>query len=88
MRTGPDELESAIDRLYQQPADAFTGARNALAAEWKAKGDKDASARIKALGKPTAVAWAVNSSGASSQGAGELTGGLSARAARTGRAAA
>ncbi len=60
MRTGPDELESAIDRLYQQPADAFTGARNALAAEWKAKGDKDASARIKALGKPTAVAWAVN----------------------------
>jgi hypothetical protein len=60
MRTGPDDLEEAIDRLYQQSADTFTGARNALAAEWKAKGDKDSAARIKALGKPTAVAWAVN----------------------------
>jgi hypothetical protein len=60
MRTGPEDLEQAIDRLYQLPADAFTGARNTLAAEWKAKGDKDAAARIKALGKPTAVAWAVN----------------------------
>ncbi len=60
MRTGPADLEEAIDRLYQLPADAFTGARNALAASWKAKGDKDAAARIKALGRPTAVAWAAN----------------------------
>jgi hypothetical protein len=60
MRTGPADLEEAIDRLYQLPADAFTGARNTLAASWKAKGDKDAAARIKALGRPTAVAWAVN----------------------------
>jgi len=60
MRAGPDELEAAIDRLYQLPVAEFTDARNALAAELKAKGDKDAAARVKGLGKPTAVAWAVN----------------------------
>jgi hypothetical protein len=60
MRAGPDELEAAIDRLYQLPVAEFTDARNALAAELKTKGDKDAAARVKGLGKPTAVAWAVN----------------------------
>jgi len=60
MRAGPDELEAAIDRLYQLPVAEFTDARNALAAELKAKGDKDAANRVKGLGKPTAVAWAVN----------------------------
>jgi hypothetical protein len=60
MRAGPDELEAAIDRLYQLPVAEFTDARNALAAELKASGDKDAAARVKGLGKPTAVAWAAN----------------------------
>jgi len=60
MRAGPDELEAAIDRLYQLPVAEFTDARNALAAELKARGDKDAANRVKGLGKPTAVAWAVN----------------------------
>jgi hypothetical protein len=60
MRAGPDELEAAIDRLYQLPVAEFTDARNALAVELKAKGDKDAANHVKGLGKPTAVAWAVN----------------------------
>ena len=60
MRAGPDELEAAIDRLYQLPVAEFTDARNALAMELKTKGDKDAANRVKGLGKPSAVAWAVN----------------------------
>jgi hypothetical protein len=54
------ELEAAIDRLYQVPLAEFTQARNALAAESKAAGDKDGAARVKELTKPSAVAWAVN----------------------------
>jgi len=54
------ELEAAIDRLYQGPIAEFTQARNALAAECKAAGDKDGAARVKELTKPSAVAWAVN----------------------------
>jgi hypothetical protein len=54
------ELEAAIDRLYQGPIAEFTQARNELAAECKAAGDKDGAARVKELAKPSAVAWAVN----------------------------
>lgn len=56
----PEEIEAAIDRLYQLPLGEFTQARNALAAACKAAGDAEGAARVKALAKPTAVAWAVN----------------------------
>jgi hypothetical protein len=49
-------LDSEIDRLYQLPLSEFTAARNALAKTLKG-GD---AARVKALGKPTIVPWAVN----------------------------
>lgn len=49
-----------IDRLYQLPLGEFIGARNALAAERKQAGDKDGAAAVKALGKPSVGAWAVN----------------------------
>lgn len=49
-------LESNIDDLYQQPLGEFTAARNALA---KTLSGAEA-ARVRALGKPTVVAWAVN----------------------------
>jgi len=49
-----------VDALYQIPLVEFTAARNALAAERKALGDKEGAARVKALAKPSAVAWAVN----------------------------
>lgn len=54
------DLEAAIDRLYQAPLDAFTAARNALAAERRKAGDREAADRIKALPKPGLTAWAVN----------------------------
>jgi hypothetical protein len=49
-------LDSDIDGLYAQPLDQFTAARNALA---KSRSGDD-RARVKALEKPTVVAWAVN----------------------------
>ena len=49
-------VDSKIDELYQQPLTAFTSARNALA---KTLSGADA-ARVRALAKPTVVAWAVN----------------------------
>ena len=46
----------AIDELYQQPLSDFTRARNALA---KTLSGAEAQ-RVRALAKPTVVAWAVN----------------------------
>jgi hypothetical protein len=53
-------VEELIDRLYSLDPDEFTEARNAAAKELRANGDRAASDRVKALKKPTAVAWAVN----------------------------
>jgi hypothetical protein len=39
---------------------AFTEARNSLAAARRAAGDTDGASRVKALVKPSVVAWAVN----------------------------
>ena len=60
MAEPPDDLEAAIDRLYQLPVAAFTEARNTLAAARRAAGDTDGASRVKALVKPSVVAWAVN----------------------------
>lgn len=54
------DVESAIDRLYQLPLERFTAERNALAAELRKAGDRAAADRVKALGKPSVTAWAVN----------------------------
>jgi hypothetical protein len=53
-------LESEIDALYQAPLDAFTAARNALAATLRAAKRRDEAEQVKALAKPGATAWAVN----------------------------
>jgi hypothetical protein len=50
------KIESGIDELYQQPLEAFTSARNALA---KTLSAADA-AHVRKLVKPTVVPWAVN----------------------------
>jgi hypothetical protein len=60
MTAETDELEAAIDRLYTLTPAEFTAARNALAGERKSAGDRAGSARVKALVKPTLVAWVVN----------------------------
>jgi hypothetical protein len=53
-------VEDLIDRLYALDPDEFTEKRNAAAKQLRAAGDREGSDRIKALKKPTAVAWAVN----------------------------
>lgn len=48
------------DELFDLPPDEFVAARDALAKRLKAEGDKEASASVKALRRPTVAAWAVN----------------------------
>ena len=48
------------DELFQLPLSEFTAARNALAADLKARGHTDEAARIKALTRPPISAWVVN----------------------------
>ncbi|MEV4299735.1 hypothetical protein [Microbispora rosea] len=54
------DVDEAADRLYGMVPEEFTSARDALAKEVKAAGDAALAKRIKALRKPTVVAWAVN----------------------------
>jgi hypothetical protein len=49
-----------IGALYQGPLTEFIDARNRLAARLRQAGDADESARVKALPKPSAPAWALN----------------------------
>ncbi len=51
------ELVAVADRLYAVPAEAFTEQRNQAAKE---AGDKELTAAIKKLKKPSVAAWAVN----------------------------
>jgi hypothetical protein len=51
---------SEIDELFQLPLDAFTAARNALAARLKKAGRLEEAERVRTLGKPPVSAWAVN----------------------------
>jgi len=54
--TQTDAMDSAIDRLYQLPLEAFTKARNELAKTLKG----DEKSAVTALVKPTAPVWAIN----------------------------
>lgn len=54
-----ERLLAEADELYALPAAAFTPARDRRAAELKAE-DRELSAAVKALRKPTVAAWAVN----------------------------
>jgi hypothetical protein len=55
-----DDIERAIDELYEQDPDAFTERRDALAKRLKAEGEAEGAARVRALRKPVRSAWAVN----------------------------
>jgi hypothetical protein len=46
--------------LYGLDREAFIGARDALAKELRAGGDREGAAAVKKLAKPTRAAWAVN----------------------------
>ena len=54
------KIDAEIDTLFQLPLAEFTQARNALASRLKKDGRADDAARVKALAKATATAWAVN----------------------------
>ncbi len=58
--TGPSLLQQAVDELYSHPMSEFTGRRKALAAAAKKAGDREISAQIAALRKPTVAADTVN----------------------------
>jgi hypothetical protein len=54
------DLERELDALYALPLSDFTKARNDLASRLKRAHQGDAAATVRALKKPTAVAWAAN----------------------------
>ncbi len=56
----PPDLESAAAALFAGPREAFIAARNGLAKQAKAAGDAGLAARITALAKPSATAWAID----------------------------
>lgn len=60
MPTAPDDVEAALERLFQAPLDDFVAERNALAASLKKAGRQEDAALLKALKKPAASAWAIN----------------------------
>jgi hypothetical protein len=54
------DVEGEARGLYALMPEEFVAARDALAAQARADGDRDAAARIKALRRPTVVAWLAN----------------------------
>jgi hypothetical protein len=54
------DVTGRITRLYQDDPREFVAHRNALARDLAKAGQKDLSARIKALARPSASAWVVN----------------------------
>jgi hypothetical protein len=55
-----DGVDAEIDRLYGEPLDRFTAERNDAAKRLARDGDADGAARVKALEKPSLVAWTIN----------------------------
>ncbi len=60
MAKNKNALEGDVDALFRLALADFTSARNALAAQLKKNGRGDEAAEVKALGKPSVSAWAVN----------------------------
>lgn len=52
--------DDAVTSLYQAPFADFVAERKRLSTELKARGDKDAAARLAKLPRPPVSAWAVN----------------------------
>lgn len=54
------DLDAELDALYDLPLEAFTKARNDLAARLRKAHQAEAAAEVRGLKKPSAVAWAAN----------------------------
>ena len=55
------DLQGVTDELYGAPPEQFTARRDALARQAAAEGDKALASSVRALRRPTAAAWVVNS---------------------------
>jgi hypothetical protein len=53
-------LAQAAEELYAMPPAGFTAARDELARQARAAGERDAAAQIRKLARPTVSAWLVN----------------------------
>jgi hypothetical protein len=60
MDTSGSTHDAEIDRLYASAPDEFTAARDELAGRLRADGDREATAEVKRLRKPSLSAWALN----------------------------
>lgn len=54
------DLADVVDELYALDPDQFTATRNARAKQAASEGDRELADRVRALPKPSAAAWAVN----------------------------
>lgn len=54
------DLERELDALYDLPLETFTKARNDLVGRLRKAHQSEAAAEVRALKKPTVVAWAAN----------------------------
>jgi hypothetical protein len=54
------DLDAELDALYDLPLEAFTKARNDLAARLRKAHQSEAAAEVRGLKKPSTVAWAAN----------------------------
>ena len=53
-------VDEIADELYRLPLSEFTSSRDARAAEAARAGDRELSAAVKKLAKPTTGAWLAN----------------------------
>ena len=60
------EAERRLDELYSEHPDGFVAARNQLAKEVRAAGDREEADRIKKLRRPSVAAWLINRTALSS----------------------
>jgi hypothetical protein len=54
------EVEAAVAALYRLPLSEFVAARDQLARQLRAAGDRDAARQVAALRRPSTSAWAAN----------------------------
>jgi hypothetical protein len=54
------DLDAALAGLYQRPLSEFVAARDQLARQLRAVGDRDAARQVAGLRRPSISAWAAN----------------------------
>jgi hypothetical protein len=60
MSAEADDLDGAQAGLYRRPLEEFVAARDQLARQLRAAGDRDAARQVAGLRRPSISAWAAN----------------------------